>query len=50
MYNYNFPNFCAKLAIFSEKSKEKTLNLIFLCFLFDIIGANSIILLNFAEK
>ena len=29
MYNYKFTKFCAKLAIFSEKNKEKTLNLFF---------------------
>ena len=47
MYNCNFPNFCAKLAIFSEKKQGKDTKFDFLMFFFEENGCISNILLIF---
>ena len=47
MYNYKFINFCAKLAIFSEKKQGKDTKFDFLMFFFVVNAAISNILLIF---
>ena len=47
MYNYKYPNFSAKLAIFSEKKQGKDTKFDFLIFFFEENGAISNILLIF---